>query len=363
MLCKAGDLGMDPRVLSVFQRTLKDQCHCWGIVVLDADGGAIGCAALCLFATELVESSHPVFVRLRDGIRRFLPNLGRVKVLFCGLPVPSGSMHLRLKEPAHMDAVVAEINHKMKELALATGSRLLVFKELDDTSASLASSLASKGYVSGAIPPLHVLKGEYPSFEKFCQVLKSRYRAQIKRSQKKLQQAGFEVLCGRGKTFFTTHFNGHVHQLYVAMRDKAKQKLELMPADFFLELAHALDEEVLLTLIRRNEKVCAFSFSITRGQVHYNLYSGMDYALNNEGDLYFNLFYNDMNEAFRAGATELHLGQTSDMFKSRLGTVMHNLRFFVRMPSPVLNYALRLFAPVAFPTVLPAESKAVFAAD
>lgn len=362
-LCKKHDLGMDPRILSVFQRTLKHQCRCWGIIVFDADNSAIGCAALCLFTTELIESCNPRIVRWRNGLRQWMPDLGRIKVLFCGLPVPSGSTHIRIKDEAHAEAVVTEVHRTMQKLVMTTGAHMLVFKELDDMNTPLAKVLLSNGYASGIVPPMHILKGNFDSFEKYCAALKSRYRSQVKRSQKKLRQKGFEVLHGRGRQFFSTYFNHHVHQLYVAMHDRAKQKLERMPASFFLELAHVLDNEALLTLIRRNGKIYAFSFSITRGRIHYNLYSGLDYEVNNEGDLYFNLFYNDLDQAFRANATEVHLGQTSDIFKSRLGTALQNLYFFARAPSPVLNYALRLFAPIVFPKVMVTPSKTVFAAD
>jgi hypothetical protein len=89
------DIAMDPRVLDVFQRTLSDQCRCWGVIVLDGQGAAIGCAALCLFQTELLESENPVVIRWRDRLRRLFPKLGRMPVLFCGLPVPSGESHVR----------------------------------------------------------------------------------------------------------------------------------------------------------------------------------------------------------------------------------------------------------------------------
>ena len=145
-------------------------------------------------------------------------------------------------------------------------------------------------------------------------------------------------------------------KLYVAVQSRAEQKLELMPAAFFRELAQALGDEVSLTIIRRAGRVCAFTFAIHRAGTHYNLYSGLDYELNNEGDLYFNLFYNDLDQAFRSGATSVHMGQTSDSFKSRLGSTTQPLYFFVRARAAWMNAALRLFAPVAFPAVRPVRA-------
>ena len=356
------DLAMDPEVLSVFQRTLADQCRCWGVIVTN-HGAAIGCAALCLFPTELMDISNPRLARLRDRIRRLWPGFMRIKVLFCGLPTPSGSTHFRARSGADVSRVAAEVDRAMRRIARAVGARLLVFKELEETSGALPEALRRAGYMHGGIPPMHLLNRSFKSFTDYRDALKSRYRAQIQRSEKKLKAAGFEALCGRGAGFFDAHWNDEAHRLYVAVQSRAEQKLELMPAAFFRQLAHALGDEVLLTVIRRAGRVCAFTFAITRAGTHYNLYSGLDYALNNEGDLYFNLFYNDLDQAFRSGATCVHMGQTSDSFKSRLGSATQPLYFFVRAREAWMNAALRLFAPVAFPAVRPVRSQDVFAGD
>jgi hypothetical protein len=362
-LIPRADLAMDPDVLRIFQRTLADQCLCWGVIVYD-HGAAIGCAALCLFQTELAGDSHPMLTRLRDRIRRVWPGFMRVKVLFCGLPTPSGATHLRASADArHVRLLAAEVDRVMRRIARTVGAKLLVFKELEETSGALAQALTQAGYVHGGIPPMHILNRSFKSFADYRDALRSRYRAQIQRSQKKLEAAGFEALSGRGGAFFDAHWNDDVHRLYVAVQRRAEQKLELMPAAFFRELAHALGDEVSLTLIRRAGRVCAFTFAITRAGTHYNLYSGLDYALNADGDLYFNLFYCDLDQAFRSGATSVHLGQTSDSFKSRLGSATQPLHFFVRARAAWQNAALRLLAPVAFPAAPSVRSQDVFARD
>jgi hypothetical protein len=359
-ICHREDLAMDIKVLGVFQRTLVDQCRCWGMIVYDARGIAIGCAALCLFQTEVIESKNPFVIRWRERLRCVFPRLGRMPVLFCGLPVPSGASHLRVREGASPEAVVTEIDRAMQRLARSLGARLTVFKELDDAS-PLISTLSCKGYIRGAVPPMHLLDVSFDSFAHYRDALKSRYRSQVKRSQKKMVSAGFEVLHGRGHAFVAEHFDEHVHRLYMAVHGRAEHKLELMPASFFREMATALEDEVLLTVIRREGRIFAFTFAITRGRTHYNMYSGLDYTLNNEGDLYFNLFYHDMDQAFRAGATSLHLGQTSDTFKSRLGMHAQKLWFFARARSSLFNTLLHFFAPLVFPKVAEVEPNDVFA--
>jgi predicted N-acyltransferase len=256
--------------------------------------------------------------------------------------------------------VTAEVDRIMRELARASGAKLLVFKELEDTKGALEQALRQADYIQGDIPPMHLLNRSFQSFAQYRDALRSRYRAQIQRSQKKLMTAGFEALSGRGQAFFDSHWSEDVHRLYVAVQQRAEHKLELMPSSFFTELAQTLADEVSLTLIHREGRVCAFTFAITRERTHYNLYSGLDYALNNEGDLYFNLFYNDLDQAFRSGATSVHLGQTSDSFKSRLGSSAQPLHFFVRGSGAWTNWALRRVASIAFPKLPRMRSRDVF---
>jgi hypothetical protein len=314
-----------------------------------------------LFRVEIVDSTNPAVVRVRDGLRRLWPGLGKMKVLFCGLPVPSGTSHLRVRPGASVVDVAAEVDRVMWRLASKMKAPLLLFKELNEEDSMLTSALASRGYVRGEILPVHHLHGAFSSFAAYRDALKSRYRQQIVRSQKKMAEAGFEVLSGRGEAFVAKHFDDEVHALYLAMHERGEQKLELFPRSFFVELAAALGDEVLLTLIRRDGQVYGFTFGFTRGDTHYNMNSGLDYAVSEEGDLYFNLFYLDLDAAFRAGATLVKMGQTSNSFKSRLGTNARKLWFFARARSVVFHDLLRLVAPLAFPKAPVVEANDVFA--
>jgi hypothetical protein len=358
---RSGDMGMDPRILRVFQETLADDFRCWGVVVFDDAGAPVGCAALCLFRVEVIDTANAAVVRVRDWVRRFWPKLGTMKVLFCGLPVPPGSSHLRVRPGVSVEEVTVEVDRVMRRLAGTVKARLILFKELDEEESELTSALESRGYLRGEILPVHHLQGVFSDFAAYRDALKSRYRLQIVRSQKKLAEAGFEVLSGRGGAFVAEHFDDGVHALYVAVQQRGEQKLELMPRSFFVELAATLGDEALLTLIRREGRVCGFTFGVTCGGTHHNLYSGLDYAANQDGDLYFNLFYLDLDAAFRAGATLVTMGQTSNSFKSRLGTNAIKLWFYARGRPAIFHGLLRLVAPLAFPKAPVVEANNVFA--
>ena len=351
---------MDVDVLSVFQRTLADQCRCWGVIVTDRAPLRLR-GAVPVSDRAFRHFPPPAGAPARRRAAR-LARLPAHSVLFCGLPVPSGATHFRTRSSEDVSRVAAEVDRVMRRIAPTVGAKLLVFKELEETFGALAETLQRAGYMHGGIPPMHLLNRSFKSFADYRDALKSRYRAQIQRSEKKLKAAGFEALSGRGAAFFDAHWNDEAHQLYVAVQSRAEQKLELMPAAFFRELAHALGDEVLLTSFAAPAG-CAPLRSPSPARARITTYIRADYELNNEGDLYFNLFYNDLDQAFRSGATSVHMGQTSDSFKSRLGSSTQPLHFFVRARAPWMNVALRVFAPLAFPAVRPVRPQDVFAKD
>ena len=71
--------------------------------------------------------------------------------------------------------------------------------------------------------------------------------------------------------------------------------------------------------------------------------------MNERAHIYFNLFYHDLDYAFSTEATEVHLGETSDGFKSRLGTEMVPMYCYVKARNPVVRAILKRLARQLFP--------------
>jgi hypothetical protein len=82
-----------------------------------------------------------------------------------------------------------------------------------------------------------------------------------------------------------------------------------------------------------------------------DLYTGLDYSVNERYHLYFNLIYPGIREACRDGFGCLSMGQTSYAFKSRLGVHAHPLFIYVRHTNPVVQCLLRLARKLIFPAV------------
>ncbi len=67
------------------------------------------------------------------------------------------------------------------------------------------------------------------------------------------------------------------------------------------------------------ERICGFVCRLLLDRQHFNLFCGIDYRMNEQADVYFNLMYQDGDFALRHGAQEINVGQASYDFKSRMG--------------------------------------------
>ena len=65
----------------------------------------------------------------------------------------------------------------------------------------------------------------------------------------------------------------------------------------------------------------------------------------------------------RSGVSTMHLGQTSDEFKSRLGSRQQPLCFCVRATNPILGVGLRAFSRWIFPPVQRSQDRQVLKVD
>ena len=354
------DLGMDPRLIRVLEETLADQCRMWTMMVEDPTGAVVACACLCLFVVDAVLTAPPAVRKLTEFIRKCWTGFLKFGVLFCSLPVPAGENHIRMTPEADREVVLAALHEGMCQLARKPHAQMMMFKEFEVARRSELAPLERLGYLRGDVPPPYDLPAHFGSFDEYLAALKARYRNQIMRSVKKFARAGFRAVHVYDSTEIERLYTDRMHELYEAVWSRAKDRLEKLPAEFFRRTARAFPGRTSLTIIYRGENVAGFTFGLSAGRVYHNIRSGIDYSLNDEGDLYFNLFYNDLDQAFRRGHEEIHLGQDSDDFKTRLGSRPRALSFYLRAPNPVLQAGLRAFSRMLFPKLSLARTHDVF---
>ena len=337
-----------PAFLRAVEGGLPDHTRVCHVIVNDGDR-PVACASLCAMTVDLLLLSGADGHRSVGWSRRLFPNLGKVKVLFCGLPVSAGQGHLGFAAGADRARAIDRLDGLLRVLARHERARVVVYKEFGANDAPHLDGLLERGYLRAESPATYELTHPFPDFAAYCAGLKSHYRNDIRRSQRKFDQVGYRVVHLVEPQDLLRAYTPEVHRLYEAVVAKSEVKLEVLPVGFFHKLVEQFPGHLSMTTVYHQDRIVAFNWGLAALPMYHFLFCGIDYALNGEADLYFNLMYHQLDHALRSGARVVRFGQTADAFKTRLGCVGRPLHFYARAPGGVLSWVLHRFAGTLFP--------------
>jgi hypothetical protein len=310
---------------------------------------AVACASLCAFPVDLNLLADGRTRRVTEIIGKPLPPLMRHRVILCGLPVSVGARHLAIVPGARHEEVLRAVHEEALALARRERAPYVAFKEFRAGDRKVMNFLRQLGYRRFESLPMNVIDRRFSDIDAYTAGLRSRYRQGVRKSLDKARAAGLRYERITDTDAILDLYDSSLHRLYEAVALSSKNRLELLPVSFFRGLARRLPGRVGLTLIRAGDQVLAFNWNIVDGKAYHFLFAGLDYDLNPGLDLYFNLFYAEMDQAYRAGAERLVLGQTADDFKTRLGCRQERLFFYVAPTGPIASIILRAAGPLLLP--------------
>lgn len=359
-ICPSGnDLFMDPRFLRLFEQTMSEKTEYFYVLVREPHGKPVAAASFSLCELDAALFCQSFVARGIKCIRQIWPGYLKFRALFCGLPFSAGQSHLRLAPNAEPAAVIDSLHAAAISVGRQKRSWLIIFKEFGEGDNEVMQHLGRLGYVRGESLPMNCVDMRFCSLDDFCASLRSHYRYKIKRSRRKFQTAGMRVEHLRGQAILDA-YTDEVHRLYDAVVDAADVRLERLPAQFFRELVCSFPEYVGLTTVRCEDRIVAFAWSLLAGGVYHDLFVGLDYDLDVDCDLYFNLMASDLDAAFQTEAREIHMGQTADVFKSRLGCRPQARYACVKTVPFWLALPFRATARWVFPPPPPAPARDLF---
>lgn len=354
------DTVMDPRFLRAVEKSMAGEARFYNVVFRDATGTPTGAAFLSLYAIDGLLLAPERSKQVVAQIRRLWPNFLKVRVLLCGCPVSTGESHLRIAPGADHRALLRELDRLMMRIARTQRTQFIVCKEFSSAETDRTDALLSLGYVRADSLPMNSFPTRFCDFDHLCASVRSRYRNQILRSRKKFERSGLRVEHLRGSRGIDALYTEEVHRLYLGVLHRAEVKLECLPAEFFCELSRQFADEAAFTLIYRGERIVAFMCGVFHSDTYLNLFCGFDYALNEEADLYFNLMYEDLDYALRQNVRSIHVGQTANEFKSRLGCYLEPRFFYIKARTPGIQSLLRAGSPYLFPPAPPITERNLF---
>jgi predicted N-acyltransferase len=351
---------MEPKFLRAVEKGFADQARFFHVLIDDEDGKPAACASLCLLSIDLLLLAGPRLRRAIGWTRKLVPNLTKLKVLLCGLPLSAGQSSLAFAPGADRERAVRVLDSVMQQVARRQGARLMALKEFGEEDRAHMDVLLQLGHYRADSLPSYRLPRTYASLDAYCGALKARYRTNIKSAMQKFQRSGCRLVHLTDPDEILRVYTPEVHRLYEEVVDKAEVKLEIIPHQFFQELVKQLPGQGVLTVTYRDEHIVAFNWSMLAGQEYHGLFCGIDYAQNAECDLYFNGIYQAMDLAFRSGSQHITMGQTADMFKTRLGCAGHARYLYGRGTGAIVSWLLRKCASALFPPRTPLPAHDVF---
>jgi Acetyltransferase (GNAT) domain len=332
---------MDPRFIAVAETSMKRSCRFWYIVVHDDTGRAVACACLTAMTVDLDDLADPRLASVIRIMPAMLSRFRELKLFICGVLGAPGEKGLALAEPNISPQVLPLLDDVIGKLAAQTGADAIVYKEFEQDDLGWMQPLLALGYRRIPTPPMHVFPPSFPDFAQYCAALKTRYRQQINRSTRKLQHSGIAQSVLTEPDDILRVYTPEVHALYDQMAAKAEVKLEVLPIEFFRQLAVRLGGQVDLIAFARDGRIIAFGWCLYDASTYHMLYAGLDYRLNDEFDLYFNLMYAGLDRALRKRVAKIQVGQTANAFKARIGCHSEPLYVFAKGRGPVMSRIVR----------------------
>jgi hypothetical protein len=336
-----GSIFMDPRFIAAAETSMKPLCRFWHTIVNDGDGRPVACACITSMTIDLVDLADP---RLAWIIRRapgVLSRFRKLKVMMCGLPGAPAEKSLAMASTSDSARILALLDQVICDLAERDGMDLIAFKEFGQDDLDAMKPMHQLGYRCIPSLSMHLFKPAFRDFSHYCAALKTRYRQQINRSLRKLKDTSIELSVLTDPEEIVSVYTPEIHALYYQVVAKAELNLEVLPIEFFLQLTARLNGQVEFIAFSRNSTIIAFGWCLHWSSTYTMLYAGLDYRLNEEFDLYFNLMYAGLDRALRKGVSRIQIGQTASTFKARLGCYSEPLYVFVKGRGPLMSPLIR----------------------
>jgi hypothetical protein len=337
---------------------MAGQAKVWYVILRDGNGDPAACACLTEFTVDLAIVAGSALKKVIGAIRHVFPRLFFFKIMMCGLPVSNGQSSLRVAPGVEHKWVLEQIDSMMRELAARCGARFLLFKEFTASECEQMKSVLDLGYTLGESLPMNLFDRKFDDFEHYLTALKAHYRQDIRRSKKKLEKAGISIARIPGGPELEQIYSDEVHKLYLAVVERAESKLEVLPREFFLAMAREFRDCISFTYASKDERMLGFNWALRSGRAYRFMFCGIDYKLNEEAEIYFNLMYAELDNGLKANAAEIEVGQTADLFKSRLGCFQVPLAFYVK--ATIFQELLRRGARFLFPARPPVPAYDIY---
>jgi predicted N-acyltransferase len=282
------------------------------------------------------------------NVRKIYKSFLILKVLVCGIPVSLGKNNIRFAAGVDKAPVLYLLWRKMLEIATAEKVRILVFKEFNEKEVTDYDTLKHFGFFRADSLPSNKLAIEWDTFREYLGSLRKRYRQSLVRGQRKIDCREISI---RVYKDFGGNYSRDVYRLYENVLEKVPIKLEILPIGFFVNVNSYFGPESELILFKRDEQPIGKILMMYSHDTAFAMFLGLDYDINREYDLYFNMMARVIEQAIKKKKKLLNFGQNSYQSKGRMGAKAVPLYFYLKHLNRVWDFLIRSLASVIFPKV------------
>ncbi len=197
--------------------------------------------------------------------------------------------------------MLAILDRLICEFAREERARFIIFKEFNADGARDLKGLESLGYRQADSYPMNYAVSDYRDFDDYLARIRSKKRRMLRGSLRKFAKGNFRVVTLTGREGAADHYTDRVHRLYEAVLSRSPVQFEYLPAEFLRELARRLPDNTSFTYVYRGDEVVAYAASVFSETTFHGVVLGIDYDLNREYELYFNVLFKALDVAFRRG--------------------------------------------------------------
>jgi len=273
--------------------------------------------------------------KVTNSIKKVIPNLFSLKALVCGIPMGQGQVGVA----ADAQAVMEAIERRMEQLARKVKAPIIAFKDFDESSGALLDPLLKRGFLKiDSLPTTH-LSLNFNNFEQYLQSLSLNSRSHLRRKFKKTSHAKIEYTQAHELDEKTLQ---EAYKLYLQVVNTHDLGFEVLPIDFFRNIARNMPKESRFFLWTVDGKLAAFMFCLIQDDFLLDYFLGFDYEISRKYYLYFLKFKDSITWSIEHGIKKYEMGTTGYDPKRQLGFKFIPLYLYVKMRPKLIRPVLKL---------------------
>ena len=224
-----------------------------------------------------------------------------------------------------------DITRIAEQFTLQEKNDAILLKDFgSDTSNTLLYSMGFQNYTADLTMCMDI-RPEWKTINDYKSALSKKYRRRFE----KITTAGEKLLRRELSNEEIILYREDLFRLFKAVSAKQTIAMGLIDKNYFEEFKIAFPEKFKVVGYFLKDKLVAFCSYIDRDELLEVHYIGMNYVMNEEYNLYFNILFDSTAFAIKEGKTQLELGRTAREAKANLGCKPVSFNDYMKLNSKI----------------------------